>query len=349
MKHRRLLRRVTQTFAVAVILFSSTPAHAQNVSEYLAIAREYASGQGEDATKRLGAWSPADVEAAAIVAATTGSVRDLMAAAMLHTDLANAIIDAQPDVAEFHLRKARGFLTVASGRIGQRARLEPFVRRWFRLVASIYTSCERLQQALEHVQLGLTQFPQDPDLYVARGIIVEVSVRQSLVPDWRRGETLSGRRRQDVEAMLKWAAAQHLHALNVDSHNAEARLHLGWVRFFLEDKRAKADLDAALADATNDTVRYLAHLFLGGLAERENRLADAVREYESARALGAGHQTPYAALSRVEGVLGHSDRARELALAGVQLRKSDDDPWWDHRIGFDRESLFWLRAEARKP
>ena len=157
------------------------------------------------------------------------------------------------------------------------------------------------------------------------------------------------RRREQMEEGLKGAATNFVHALSVDPHNAEAHLHLGWVRFFLQDKRAKADLDAALADADNDTTRYLAHLFLGGIAERENRLPDALREYEAVRSLGAGYQTPYAALSRVEGALGHVDRARELAMVGLQLTKADDDPWWDLRIGFDRESLVWLRAEARKP
>jgi hypothetical protein len=88
---------------------------------------------------------------------------------------------------------------------------------------------------------------------------------------------------------------------------------------------------------------------LGGIAEREHRLPDARREYEAVRSLGAGYQTPYTALSRVEEAIGHADRARELAMVGLQLKKAEDDPWWDLRIGFDRESLKWLRAEARKP
>jgi hypothetical protein len=106
---------------------------------------------------------------------------------------------------------------------------------------------------------------------------------------------------------------------------------------------------ADIVGAANDTVRYLAHLFLGRIAERENRLPDALVEYEAVRSLGSGYQTPYAALSRVEEALGHGDRARELAMVGLQLEKADDDPWWDLRVGFDRESLIWLRAEARRP
>lgn len=327
----------------------AAPARGQGVAQYLALAREYAAGGGDDATLRLAAWPQDEVEAAAIAAAVTASAHDMVAAAMLHTDLGNAIIDAQPQAGDFHFKKARGALRIASTRIGQRERLEPFVRRWFRFTASVYTSCGLLQQASAHVRQWLLQFPADSHLYVARGIIREAGVRMKFVPDWRRGETLTGRPRVGVEEALKRAASQYLHALTIDGHNAEARLHLGWVRLFLEDKRAKADLDAALDDATDNRVRYLAHLMLGGLAEREHQMADALREYEAVQWLGPGYQTGYAALSRVEEALGHGDRARELAMFALQLKKADDDPWWDLRIGFDRESLIWLRAEARKP
>ena len=154
---------MTRVCAAALLVIGfAPPARAQNVAQYLALARAYAAGDGVDAEHRLAAWSQDDVTAAASAAALTASVRDLIAAAMLHTDLANTIIDAQPQDARFHINKARGALTVASGRIGQREPLEPFIRRWFRLVASIYTSCELLPQASEQVQLGLLRFPRTP-------------------------------------------------------------------------------------------------------------------------------------------------------------------------------------------
>jgi hypothetical protein len=149
---------------------------------------------------------------------------------------------------------------------------------------------------------------------------------------------------------LKTATNDYLRALSIDSHNAEAHLHLGWVRLVLGDGRVKSELAAAIVDAEDDTVRYLAHMLLGGLAEYENNLTDALQEYELARTAGPDFQTPFVALSLVEQSLGHDGRARELALAGLQLEKTAaDDPWWDHRIGFDRESLYWLRDEVRRP
>jgi tetratricopeptide (TPR) repeat protein len=337
--------------AAALLLVGvASPCRAQDVEGYLALAREYAGGRGDEGTDRLASWPESAVSAAATIAATTASARDLQAAAMLHTDLANAMIDAEPEGARFHLKIAGAALTTASGRIGQRAHLEPFVRRWFRFVVSVYTSCELLHAAADHVRQGLAAFPEDPGLLVARGSIIEAGVRRNFVPDWRRGTLFSARQRDTVEEVMKNAAAQYIRALAIDSHNAEAHLHLGWVRLFMADGRARSELDAALADAQDGGVRYLAHLFLGGLAEPEQRLEDARREYEGARAAGPDYQTSYVALSRIEQALGHEDRARDLALAGLRLDKSDaDDPWWDHRIGFDRQSLYWLRNDVRRP
>jgi hypothetical protein len=281
-------------------------------------------------------------------ALTTASVRDLLAAAMLHTDLANTIVSNQPFDADFHLTKARALLEAARERLTDHERVEAVTERWFRFVARMYGSCDRPTEAARYVKLGLLAFPEDPHLYTTRGILAEVRLR-AILADWRQGGVLPNATRRNAEEMLKAATVQFRHALSLAEHDAEARLHLGWGLFFLGDKRAKTELDAALADATTDTLRYLAHLFLGGLAEREQRLGDAQSEYERARIVGANYQTGYVALARVEEAVGHGERARALALVALQLQKMDDDPWWDHRVGFDRDSLTWLRLEVRKP
>jgi tetratricopeptide (TPR) repeat protein len=348
---RQVLAVVARCCAALLICAGiASPGHAQTVAEYLALVRQYAAGQGAEATAALDRWPSHDVDDIAIRATVALSTRDLVAAAMLHTDLANLMIDGRPDDARSHLDKAQSALTIASSRIGQRQRLAPFVRRWFRFVASVYLSAGLPKQAAIVLKRGLILFPGEAPLYVARGIMIEVAVRKTYVFDWRRDATSSGYQRTRVEDALDGASQQFVRALAIDPHNAEAHLHLGWIRFFRNDGHAGPELNAAIADADDDTIRYLAHLFLGGIAERANHLDEALREYDAARALGAGFQTPLAALSRVEDALGHTDRARELALIAVGLDKSDsDDPWWDHRIGFDRESLRWLRAEVRKP
>jgi hypothetical protein len=104
----RPLRRLSRAaLAVAAVLSVCLPVRAQSVGQYLALAREYADGRGADADASLARWTKDDVTVAVTAALTTARVRDLLAAAMLHTDLANTIVETQPFDAEFHLTKAR--------------------------------------------------------------------------------------------------------------------------------------------------------------------------------------------------------------------------------------------------
>jgi hypothetical protein len=273
----------------------SSPAPAQTVQQYLALARMYADGRGDEATQQLAEWSHGDITAAGKAAVVTGSVRDLMAAAMLHTDLANTILDRQPSAADFHVRRAQDLLAIARGDAATTERLDNervrrFSQRWFRFVARMYTSGERLDAAASFVTAGLEAFRDDPGLYVARGVIIEINVRKAFVPDWRRDTIFGANQRGKVEDLMKSAAAQYLHALSIDSHNADAHLDLGWVRLFFSQMDArKPSSRQPLADAQDNGVRYLAHLFLGGLAEREHRLEGCAPRYaENARTAGPG-------------------------------------------------------------
>ena len=115
------------------------------------------------------------------------------------------------------------------------------------------------------------------------------------------------------------------------------------------DSRAPADLEAALAQATDEGTRYLAHLFLGAVAEQRKDLEGARREFEAARAV-APYQSSFVALGRIEETLGHGDRARQIAAEYAQLTVKLEDPWWDYRLGgFITGALTWLRQEARQP
>jgi hypothetical protein len=116
------------------------------------------------------------------------------------------------------------------------------------------------------------------------------------------------------------------------------------------NNRAGQELATALQDAKDDRTRYLAHLFLGSLAERQHRLDEAAQEYELARQLGPMHQSPYVALSRIELLRARAERARDLAQQLAALQRIDDDPWWNYQLGaIDDEALAWLRAEAHRP
>jgi hypothetical protein len=83
--------------------------------------------------------------------------------------------------------------------------------------------------------------------------------------------------------------------------------------------------------------------------ERANRLSEAAREYEAARAV-APLQSAVIAQMRIVAALGHDDRARALA---ADIPAADDpdavDPWHTYNMCFTGGRLLaGLRAEAQR-
>ena len=69
----------------------------------------------------------------------------------------------------------------------------------------------------------------------------------------------------------------------------------------------------------------------------------------AAREQDSGAQTACLAVSRTEDELGRAARARSIGLECLAMKKTRD-PWWSYEFGeVDRETLRWLRSEARKP
>jgi hypothetical protein len=336
-----------------VVLLAGAFAHAQGTADYATLVRMYIAGAGNDALTALVRWPHGDVSTAAKAAEATLPPRTRIAAAVLHTEAAVLLVDQKPFDAVFHVETARALLRSASQDAAERERLAVISRRWYYFVATVFTSATQMRQAEWYVRDGLLEFPREPALYLARGAIAERTMRLAWNRDLRardlvRELPMMGRDRGRIEDLLKRATAEYLHALTLDPHYALAHLHIGWLRLLLGDGRARPELQAAATDTSTTRVRYLAHLFLGGLAEREQRFAAAREEYEAALVAGRGFQTAYMALSRAEEAQGRSVRARELAEACAQLRKDEADPWWDFTAAFDRDALDDLRMEARR-
>jgi hypothetical protein len=140
------VRRTLLTAAaiVACTLFSS-PVRAQRADDYLALVRTYAAGQGGSAVTQLARWRPDDVTNAVRAVALTSSPATLIAAAMLETDLANTIIDADVSQGRFAIATAQELLN--AGRRKQSDRVNAFTRRWFEFVGSMYVSAGHLDDA----------------------------------------------------------------------------------------------------------------------------------------------------------------------------------------------------------
>jgi tetratricopeptide (TPR) repeat protein len=217
------------------------------------------------------------------------------------------------------------------------------------LITNLWAGQGRFDVAYATIRDGMTVFPGSAPLYVARGCIDEA--RATTVLSLEPRYALVGDRdriSRDGIRSLEAAVADFQTALRSDARLAVANLHRGWIHYRLGDRRAAEELAAALNDATDDGIRYLAHLFRGAIAEARDDLEGARAEFEAAKNLGA-YQSSYVALGRVETALGHGDRAREIAVQYARLPEKAEDPWWDYRLGgFTSGALEQLRAEARR-
>jgi len=334
--------------ALAVVV-QGPDIHAQRVENYPTLVRMYAAGSGAEALSALLRYPHRAIIETAKSTAPTLAPREMIAAAILHTEAALSVLDARPFDATAHVELSKALIESALRHPAAHEQALTVARRWYYFVVSMFASANQMQAANWYAREGLIAFPREATLYFVRGTIAEMSMHMAWDRDLRHELPETSRERGRLELYLKNAVDDYQRALNIDAHLARAHLHVGWTRLFLGDKRARVELEAAAADARTDRERYLAHLFLGGLAEHDKRLEDARREYQAAHEAGPAFQSGYLALSRVEEALGNSRRAQDLAVECAQLRKDDPDPWWDYAVNFDRDALIDLRAEARRP
>ena len=337
-------RRSVALAASALLVWAalSPAAAAQNPGDYEHLIDLYAAGDIQNAVAVLGGWTTRSVTAAARGPLLLPDRQ--RAAVMLHTDVAAALTNIDNVRAFFHLEFARALVGRIPFRRDQDSQALEFVRHWYEFAPTVYLLANDVYRARGCMSEGLTRLPAPHSmLHFYQGVTFEIEGTRPGTPLTPRGFNRHGGRSGALEA----AADAYRRSLTEDEHLAAARLHLGWVHFGQHDARARQELEAALADAGPDiATRYLAHLFLGALAERDQRLADALHEFEEACAVGPQYQTAYIALARVAEELGDVDHAREAAAAMIDLQKGED-PWWNYLGGFNMDALAWLRAAAR--
>src|SRR5262245_48647267 len=300
-------RRVP-ALAVGIVLLAQSLL-AQPPGDYAALVQTYAAGRGPDAIAALLRWPHRDAMSAARAAVSTLTPSEMISAAILHTEAALSLVDARPFDATAHIEAAQALLRAAARDPSARERADSVATRWYYFAANLLTSANQMEQAAWYIREGLVAFPRNARLYFARGAIAEVTVSLG----WKRGlrsdPPQDENERTRIEELLKRAVDDYQRAVNIDPRFAWGHLRIGWIRLFLGDNRARRALEAAVVDAPGHRVRYLAHLMLGGVAERDRRLEDARREYETALAAGPGFQSGYLALSRIGEAMGDSARA----------------------------------------
>jgi len=204
---------------------------------------------------------------------------------MLHTELAAAwLADAKPVPAAAHIANAQRLLAILTDDTRRRASSQAFAIRWYAFATNLYAAQGSFDPAFRIVADGLATFPRAPELYVARGTVHEM--RATLAGANRFANGLGDRVSNDMRRMFEAAENEYQRALDLDPALAIAHLHRGWIHYHLDDNRASRELDAALRNANDEGVRYLAHLFLGAVAERTKDFEAARRQFEAANRLG---------------------------------------------------------------
>src|SRR5262249_23912418 len=259
------------------------------------------------------------------------------AVVMLHTEA--AFTNAER-VNPFHIDVARDFLPRPTD-----DRTRAFAARWHGFVAQVYAFRNDEQRAQLEIALGFAVDSRSRDATLARGVLVERSIRQiepNLRGTWYSSQGAVTRLLASTSQSYRMTLAEHPDFL-------EARLRHGWVSHLDGSQQAaREQLDIVAAQASRAELLYLAHLFLGALHEKGTRLDEAIRHYEMAYAMDPS-QSAAISVIRVETLRGHLDRAQQVAAAFADRPPlASDDPWWSFSGGLtSAEPIEWLRREAR--
>jgi tetratricopeptide (TPR) repeat protein len=291
----------------------------------------------DDAVSRLLLLAPSEREAA-IAAAVKADWNwdDLAAAAMLETDAALARLRRDDSAGAPHLEAAERLLLRGLQAAPQQV---PFVMRWYRGVAAVLrlngalTAAQGIDRRRWDLAIRQAQFGRALDV-LASGIASEYAGSF-------QGDSSAGEPRQFASA-----AHDFTEALAIDPALLEAALHLGRIRMLEGDEDTAQQLFQRAASSPSRSTAYLAHMFLGAIAERDSAWDDAERHYRDARAILPAGQTAALGLAALLDRRGRTDdSAREIAamFERTALRQITD-PWWAYFNALGRDADVILRA-----
>lgn len=369
---------------LAILLIAALPAGAAapGADTYATAVANYVGGDLPGAANILAALPQRDIQKQVELffrAVTTdsgdGAKARLEAAAMLHTDYA-MLTDLDDDAVGFHIDMAHLLLSFDRSQVQrvrptggfspsqeqvdeQRAR--EFLPRWYGVASSVLLLRGMDVSALRCIEDGVKVLPTDRHVLLWKGFVSEFQAvwHPPAVLD-PRPEMRTALPDADPSAFdlnyraRQWgpAEAAYRRVLSVDSAQLEARLHLGFVLLSLgRPAEAMSELETVSGRAADPVLVYLAHMFLGRVAEQEGDLAGVARAYQAALKVAPHCQTPYVALSLLEDRRGNHARARELvaALVGIPPRERVDDPWWAyHTSRVPVDDIRWLRDRVRR-
>lgn len=327
-----------RTLVVACLLATlSQSALAAQDADYLRLIESYRRGNLLDAATAMAAWTDDAIRRAARRDDVATSQVMVKAAAMLHTEVAFALWPSRQSLR--HFDAARHWID----------RLRPntsggFTARW-RVLAAAYQLRSGLTGARIDLNraLGRGQDSRHADLMLA-------ALRELAIRGTRESNLRDSWASSIVEKEMRELVAAYRRVLDAYPDFLEARLRLGWALHLNHSDAGREHLEQVAARADRPELRYLANLFLGAVAEREQRLDEALRSYEAANR-AVSHQSALLGIVAVAGALGDQARAQRAARDLEALTPGDgEDPWTYYNAGLTGDAVLEsLRAEVRAP
>ena len=219
-----------------------------------------------------------------------------------------------------------------------------FIRDWYLVVASRLQLGGHLEFLKKHVREGLELLRDDPELLLARGAISEGEADTAVVDRSLAGEIYATDSVQRWRQFLSAAGGDYQAATRRQPDLYEATLRWGRINMHLGDlKAARRALDEVAGSDAPANLRYMAQLFLGDLAGRQQQVDRAREAYESALALFPTAQAPMLALSLLCDSAADSDCARRwLSQSMAATGRGRLEPWWAYQRG-----QAWLGDQRR--
>jgi tetratricopeptide (TPR) repeat protein len=232
---------------------------------------------------------------------------------------------------------------------------DPIVAQWYRAVGAFFAKGRRYADAIGHFAQARRVVPDDP-LVLYGEACLEETLGAPRIQDYVRVTTLpNGLTIKGVsspETHLRRAESMLRRSLAADPHFVDANLRLGRVLTQLKrHEDALPFLQAAIAESSDRTVTYYAHLFIGDATLALDRLSAARASYERAVAIYPDSQAARLGLAgalRAAGDRPGALAAMERTLVKPPTTRVGDDPWWDYYFG-DAANVDRLLAELRQP
>jgi hypothetical protein len=267
----------------------------------------------------------------------------LMSAVMLHTEAGTILAATNPNRTEFHLDMARSLLKALP------AEASRFRERWSAHSLDVYLLARDYRRARLALNVALTDFPKSVELMTYVGVLMELEAG-TMTPDLRgyhdRPAVSSA---GAFDRKLNEATAAVNRAVLADGDYLPARLRLGWLNLVNNSvARAREQIVLVRERTTDPELRYLAHLFLGALEERQGRPDAAYQEFASAHGALPEAQSAVIACLRTARTSGRLEVIPRLLAEYSRPRKqAPADPWWYFTMGVTgSERLMWLRRQA---